>query len=64
MQRPTSTVVLLFAVVDGERRVLEARATLLDALRSYTRRNDWGLIYPCELRIEVGRDPSAPDRGS
>jgi len=31
----------------------EVRPTLLDALRSYKRRGDWGLIYHCELQIDV-----------
>ncbi len=29
------------------------KPTLVDALRSYDRRKDWGLIYPCELVIDV-----------
>lgn len=29
------------------------KPNLLDALRSYLRREDWGLIYPCELIIDV-----------
>ena len=40
-------------VVNGEKRTYEVRPTLLDALRSYERLKDWGLIYHCELVIEV-----------
>ena len=39
--------------VNGERETHEVVPSLLDALRSYERRNDWGLVYHCELVIEV-----------
>jgi hypothetical protein len=43
----------IVAVVNGKESSYEARPTLLDALRSYERRKDWGLIYHCELLIVV-----------
>ena len=39
-------------IVNGEKRSYETRPGLLDALRSYERRSDWGLIYHCELVID------------
>lgn len=38
-------------VLNGVRRAYRVRPTLLDALRSYERRRDWGLIYHCEMRM-------------
>ncbi len=38
-------------VLNGKKRVYEIKPTLFDALRSYERRKDWGLIYHCELRM-------------
>ncbi|MFC1717946.1 hypothetical protein ACFL6S_30070 [Candidatus Poribacteria bacterium] len=38
-------------VLNGKKRTYEVGPTLLDALRSYERRRDWGLIYHCELLI-------------
>ena len=39
--------------VNGEQETHEVVPSLLDALRSYKRRSDWGLIYHCELVLEV-----------
>lgn len=40
-------------VVNGQERSCNAQPTLLDAIRSYQRRRDWGLIYHCELVLHV-----------
>jgi hypothetical protein len=40
--------------VNGRPTTHKVAPSLLDALRSYERRNDWGLIYHGELVIEVG----------
>jgi outer membrane protein assembly factor BamB len=37
--------------VNGADTIRQAKATLLDALRSYERRGDWGLIYHAEIRL-------------
>ena len=39
--------------VDGQTRSYKVRPNLLDTLRSYERRKDWGLIYHCELVVAV-----------
>jgi poly(3-hydroxybutyrate) depolymerase len=40
-------------IVNGKRREFAVKASLLDAIRSYERKGDWGLIYHAELVIEV-----------
>ncbi len=40
-------------IVNGKQQTHQARPTFLDALRSYHRRTDWGLIYHCELAVAV-----------
>jgi len=39
--------------VNGTTQYANARPALLDALRSYERRRDWGLVYYCELAVDV-----------
>ena len=39
--------------VNGNTLTRTAKPSLLDALRSYERRHDWGLIYHSELKITV-----------
>ena len=54
----------LTVTVDGRRDGYRVRASLVDALRSYKRRKDWGLIYHAELVIEgrgAPRRASSPD---
>ncbi len=39
--------------LNGRARKFSVKPTLVDALRSYERRRDWGLIYHCEVVIKV-----------
>ena len=39
-------------IVDGRKKSYHVQASLVDALRSYKRRQDWGLIYYAELPID------------
>ena len=41
-------------IVNGEKNKYSATPSLFDALRSYDRRKDWGLIYYAEVVITVG----------
>jgi predicted esterase len=40
-------------IVNGKTHLYKSQANLLDALRSYERRQDWGLIYHSELVLDV-----------
>jgi hypothetical protein len=37
--------------VNGNESQYDIRESLLDALRSYQRRRDWGLIYHAEIKL-------------
>ena len=39
--------------IDGHKQSVTCHPSLLDALRSYERRRDWGLIYHCEIPLDV-----------
>jgi hypothetical protein len=40
-------------IVNGETKKYNAKPTLFDALRSYDRRKDWGLIYHSEIVVNI-----------
>ena len=39
--------------VNGIESEHDVSESLLDALRSYQRRRDWGLIYPAEISLTI-----------
>ena len=43
----------IVVTVNGRKQSYRAKPNLPDTLRSYQRRNDWGLIYHCELVIST-----------
>lgn len=43
----------IIVIVNGNKKNYSVKASLIDALRSYQRRKDWGLIYHAEIVIDL-----------